>query len=81
MFRKIQIFVWGLIAELEYITYPWKNTNPPQWAVDRYNVDANHHHEEYDDKISFEWLKFHEEKIAKLQLEMIYVMSKINNKE
>lgn len=62
--------------ELEYKLYPWKTNSPPEWAINRYNLD----HEiidEYEDHIHYNWIKSHEQKINRLQSEMIYVLSKI----
>ena len=74
---KIRVLLWGIVAELEYILYPWKTSKPPQWAVDRYNVDGGHQHEVYEETFNYDWLKQHEQKISKLQLEMIYVIKEI----
>ena len=39
MLRKIRIFVWGIVAELEYILYPWKHDNPaPSETIVKYNL-------------------------------------------
>jgi|TARA_E500000178_G_C16429845_1_gene491093 hypothetical protein len=78
MIYKLQVFLWSIVAELEYQLYPWKVSKPPQWAVDRYNVDGGHQYEVYEEKLNFDWLKHHEDKIAKLQLEMIHVMKEID---
>lgn len=79
MIRSAQIFLWGIVAELEYQLYPWKSNTPPNWAVKRYNLPDGSHEEEYqyDEKLNFEWLKHHEDKIAKLQLEMIYITEEV----
>ena len=76
MFRSFHIWLWGLVMELEYKLYPWKTNSPPEWAINRYNLD----HEiidEYEDHIHYNWIKSHEQKINRLQSEMIYVLSKI----
>lgn len=73
---KLQVFLWSIVAELEYQLYPWKTSKPPQWAVDRYNVDGGHH-EVNEEIFNYDWLKQHEQKISRLQLEMIHVIKEI----
>ncbi len=75
---KLQVFLWSIVAELEYQLYPWKTSKPPQWAVDRYNVDGEHH-EINEETFNYDWLKQHEQKISRLQLEMIHVIKEIEN--
>ena len=41
MIRDIHIWLWGMVAELEHVLYPWKTKSPPNWAVERYGLD--HH--------------------------------------
>tara|TARA_R100001163_G_C5016128_1_gene160389 strand:+ start:705 stop:968 length:264 start_codon:yes stop_codon:yes gene_type:complete len=77
MFFTIRVILWGIVAELEYQLYPWKTSKPPQWAVDRYNVDGGHQHEVYEETFNYDWLKQHEQKISRLQLEMIHVIKEI----
>ena len=77
MIYKLQVFLWSIVAELEYQLYPWKTSKPPQWAVDRYNVDGGHQHEVYEETFNYDWLKQHEQKISRLQLEMIHVIKEI----
>ena len=81
MIRSIRVWLWGIVAEMEYRLYPWKTNDVPQWAVDRYNLDNGAHHTEYDEHLNFEWLKHHEDKIAKLQLEMLNVIHRLNRLE
>ena len=83
MIRTLRIWLWGIVAELEYQLYPWKSNDVPQWAVDRYNIDNGAHSTEYEytDHLNFEWLKCQEDKIAKLQLEMLHVMERVNKLE
>tara|TARA_A200000159_G_scaffold91486_1_gene85036 strand:- start:5280 stop:5549 length:270 start_codon:yes stop_codon:yes gene_type:complete len=76
--KQIRIWLWGIFAELEYQLYPWKGYDPPQWAIDRYNLHCGDIDDEYQDRLHFEWLKSHDDKIGKLQLEMINVLDEIN---
>ena len=48
MIRTLRIWLWGIVAELEYQLYPWKSNDVPQWAIDRYNIDNGAHSTEYD---------------------------------
>lgn len=82
MIHAVRVWLWGIVAEMEYHLYPWKTDgNPPEWAVSRYNLDNGAHHTEYDEHLNFEWLKHHEDKIAKLQLEMLDVVKRLNKME
>jgi hypothetical protein len=75
MLRKIRIFVWGIVAELEYILYPWKHDNPaPSETIVKYNLPE----QEFDKNLNYDWLKSHDEKISRLQKEMIYVQKQLN---
>jgi hypothetical protein len=80
MIRIIHVWLWGIFAELEYYFYPWKNNNPPEWAVKRYNIDTRSEDQdlEFEQELNFEWLKHHQDKIATLQLEMIYITEQVN---
>ena len=63
--------------ELEYKLYPWKDNTPPEWAISRYNLD----HEivdEYENHMYYTWIKSHDEKINRLQLEMLSVQKQLN---
>jgi hypothetical protein len=78
MIYGIRVWLWSIIAELEYHLYPWKDSKPPQWAIERHNVDASDYYMDYSDNLNYEWLKSHEEKISRLQTEMIWVQNEIN---
>ena len=77
MIYKIRVWLWSIVAELEYQLYPWTTDKPPTWAVDRYNLDDNYQHDQHEEQFNFEWLKCHEDKIAKLQLEMIHITEEV----
>ena len=80
MIKKFQIWLWGLVAELEYILYPWKTSTPPQWAIDRYSLDHGIK-DEYEDNMYFGWMKAHEDKIGSIQLQLIELRKRINELE
>lgn len=74
MIRSLRIFLWGIVAELEYHLYPWKDDKPPQETVEKYNLPE----EPFDKNLHYDWLKSHDEKIGRLQTEMILVLEQIN---
>ena len=81
MFRGIHIWVWGIVMELEYQLYPWKTKNPPDWAVERYNLDHGIK-DEYEDHMYYNWLLSQEQKIQKIEESIIYLKKKLDeNKE
>jgi hypothetical protein len=77
MFYSVRVFLWGIVAELEYHLYPWKTSNPPEWASKKYNLDHGIV-DEYENHMYYDWLKSHEEKIGRLQKEVIFLLEKIN---
>ena len=78
MFRKFQIWLWGIVMELEYELYPWKSKDPPQWAVERYNLDSGIRDPFEADEFYFGWIKMHKEMIERLQTEMISVQKQLS---
>ena len=80
MFRGIHIWLWGIVMELEYQLYPWKTKNPPDWAVERYNLDHGIK-DEYEDHMYYNWLLSQEQKIQKIEESIIYLKKKLDEKE
>lgn len=76
MIKKLQIQLWSIVMELEYMLYPWKTKEPPAWAIERFNLD-HHIVDEIEDSFYYNWIKSHEEKISRLQTEMIYAQKEI----
>lgn len=76
MIKNIRIFLWGIVAELEYHLYPWKSSNPPQWAIDRHNLDTITS-SNIDDHFYFNWLKSQEQKIQKIEKNIIFITDEI----
>ena len=81
MIRKFHIWVWGIVMELEYQLYPWKTKDPPQWAIERYNLDNGIHDQFEADEFYFGWIKMHKEMIERLQTEMITIQEKVRKLE
>jgi|TARA_R100000030_G_scaffold17027_1_gene11411 hypothetical protein len=74
--RKFHIWLWGVVMEIEYALYPWKTSTPPSWAIERYNL-PDHFDDELDEIIYKQWIKAHDEKISRLQTEMITIQREI----
>ena len=81
MLRSIHIWIYGIVAELEYILYPWKTSTPPAWAIKKWNLndETNTDGEIEESVLNYDWLKSHDDKINRLQNEMIYVIDVLNN--
>lgn len=81
MFNELRIWLWGLSSELEYKLYPWKTSTPPQWAKERYMIDNGeifNDHKFNDNDLHYDWLKSHDDKLDRLQNEMVYVYEQLN---
>ena len=74
MLFKIRVFFWSIVAELEYILYPWKEESPPEDLAQKYNLPETN----IEENLSFDWLKSHDEKISRLQEEMIWIQNEIH---
>ena len=74
MIHSIRVWLWGIVSELEYHLYPWKTINPPQCVIDKYNLVEPNFEKNFND----DWLKSHEDKISRLQKEMIWVTQEIH---
>jgi len=72
--HKIRVWLWGIVSELEYHLYPWKTINPPQCMIDKYNLPEVN----YEQNFNYDWLKSHDDKISRLQTEMIWVQQEIH---
>jgi hypothetical protein len=75
MIRKLRIILWHVVAELEYILYPWKDEDRPSaQTISKYNLPE----ESFDEKLNYDWLKSHDEKINKLEQNIIELFDRIN---
>ena len=54
-----------------------ENISTPSWAIERHNL-PNHRDDELDDILYREWVKAHDDKIGRLQTEMISVQNQIH---
>ena len=57
--------------------YPWKTSTPPSWAVERHNL-PDHSDDELDEIIYKEWIRSHDQKINKLEENMILAFKQIH---
>ena len=73
MIRSLRIWLWGIVAELEYQLYPWKTSDPRSNVAQKYNLDSD-----YSSNLNYDWLKAHDEKINKLEENMITVFKEIH---
>ena len=77
--RDIQIYIWSLVMDLEDWLYPWKTTNPPQWAVERYNLDSGLSRDIDNNQFYFDWLKQQEQKIQKIEKNIIGIHKQLDS--
>ena len=74
MLFNLRVFLWNIVAELEYHLYPWKEEKPPEDIMQRYNLpDIN-----LDKNLQYDWIQSHDQKISRLQEEMIWVQQEIH---
>ena len=73
MIRSIRIWLWGIVSEIEYQLYPWKTDTPPKDLADGYASPPD-----YERNFDDDWLKSQEERISRLQQEMIWVQQEIH---
>ena len=74
MFFRLRVFLWSIVAELEYILYPWKEENSSEEVSQKYNLSST----SIDQNLIYDWLKSHDEKITRLQEEIIWVQKEIH---
>ena len=77
MIRSIRVWLWSVVAEMEYALYPWKKKNPPQWAVDRYKLDSGMMEDIDNEYLYFDWLKSQEQKIQKIEENIIFIIKEL----
>ena len=79
--RDIRIYIWSLVMDLEDWLYPWKTKSPPQWAVERYNLDSGLASDIDDQAFYFDWLKQQEQKIQKIEKNIIAIQRQLGSVE
>lgn len=71
MFKNFRIFLWGLAVELEYWLYPYDSNPEEDYYIKIKNDETG---EKY---FVMDWIKSHNDKIERLQDEMIWVKDQI----
>ena len=54
MIHSLRVWLWGIVAELEYQLYPWKTSTPPEWVRPEHKIEEN-----YTQNFNDDWLKSH----------------------
>jgi hypothetical protein len=73
MIRYLRIWLWQIVSELEQRLYPYEKED----ANDFYYTVKNE--ETGESYMIIEWIKSFDERIIRLQDEMIYVQSQLRN--
>jgi stress response protein YsnF len=71
---NLRVFLWGIVAELEYALYPWKDENPPEELAKKYNLTDT----TIEQHLQYDWIQSHDQKIVRLQEEMLWVQKEIH---
>lgn len=71
MFRKLRIILWSIVADLEQKLYPYNNEDDYYYEIK--NDDTG---EKY---MIIDWIKSFDERITRLQDEMLWVKSEIHS--
>ena len=74
MLFRLRVFLWTIVAELEYYLYPWKEEKPSEDVAQKYNLPES----DLDRNLHYDWIKSHDQKISKLQEEMIWIQKEIH---
>jgi len=73
MWRRIRILLWQIVSDWEHRLYPYEKED----AGDYYYTVKNE--ETGESYMIIEWIKSFDERIIRLQDEMLYVQSKLRN--
>lgn len=71
MIRKIRILLWQIVSDWEQKLYPYENEDTNDYY---YTVKNDETGESY---MTIEWIKSFDQRIERLQDEMIYVQNEI----
>jgi len=71
---NLRVFLWTIVAELEYHLYPWKDEKPPEELAKKYNLTDT----TIEERLQYDWIQSHDQKIARLQEEMMWVQKEIH---
>jgi hypothetical protein len=70
--RRIRILLWNIVSNLESILYPYESDDNQDYYYTVKNDDTG---EEY---MIIEWIKSFDERIIKLQEDMMWVQSELS---
>jgi hypothetical protein len=70
MFKQLRIIIWSIVSDLEQRLYPYHNADDYYYEVK--NDDTG---EKY---MIIEWIKSFDERITRLQDEMVWVKSELH---
>jgi hypothetical protein len=73
MIRQLRIILWQIVSELEQRLYPYEKEDAGDYY---YTVKNDETGESY---MIIEWIKSFDERIIRLQDEMMYVQSQLRN--
>jgi len=73
MLFNLRVFLWSIVSELEYRLYPWTEENPPEDVAKKYNLP-----EQTSNNLYYDWIQSHDQKISRLQEEMIWIQKEIH---
>jgi hypothetical protein len=71
MIRKIRVFLWSVVSDLEQALYPYENEDRNDYY---YTIKNDETGEQY---MIIEWIKSFDERIQRLQDEMLWVKNEI----
>lgn len=72
MIKKVRILLWYIVAELEYILYPWKDEDRPSIeTITKYNLPE----ESFDNNLYYDWIKSQDQKIQKIEEDIIFLIN------
>jgi hypothetical protein len=71
MIRRIRIFLWHIVSNLEQVLYPFNSEDSGDYY---YTVKNDETGENY---MIIEWIKSFDERIVRLQDEMVWIKYKI----
>ena len=76
MIRDIHIWLWGIVMDLEDMLYPWKTKDPPDWAIEKYNLDHGII-DTFENSLYYQWIKSHDQKLNKAEENIVNLYKEI----
>ena len=73
LFRSIRILLWGIVSDWEQRLYPYEKEDNNDYYYTVKNDDTG---EEY---MIIEWIKSFDERIVRLQDEMLYIQNELRS--